>query len=701
MDDLKLDHDVALKKCLTVINRHKDNGRRASAASARLSAVVRKSEGDEDWFYQSIYESYEQHCQEEKLIDFNEVLLRTYELFVHHPEVLQRYRRQFQYIHVDEFQDTNGVQYGIVRLLVDGPAHPNTGPEPQKIHHQAGPSLFVVGDDDQAIYGFRGAKADIMQQVGRDYPGCALIKLEQNYRSTHTILRAANSVINMNKIRLGKSLWTGKESHLDEKVHVFKADNEFKEAEYVASEILKRTSNGPDGVRRKHIHMRAKENEKRDFSLSDVAILVRKRVQIMPLERALLQSRIPYRIRGGHNFYQRDEVQQVLMYLKLIENRHNNVAFQKVVNFPPRGVTTKLLAEVEEYAATEGVSLWDAAVAVTQRAFDPSTPVDGGGLESAESGAESDSDSDVDNSKSTTDAATKAKASAKVKKPKRVKAKPVSKTVLQLADFLRTVDQMHALTDRIPVDEAVKVAIVQSGVYGHYITASLKPTKQSAIHARRVEHLAEFAALVDLRSGASVFEDHDWIVRYNGTLDAADLDSIRARSVKRDALDRTPMQVFLDETAFDEDHTDKISNTSAHRAVQIFTIHGVKGLEFPVVFLCGAEEGILPFANTRNGTVAAQLARLSIQKSLALEEEDSPFANDDDVKRGSATNTTSSADKAVEESRRLFYVALTRAREVLYITHAATRQQDGLPRKTRRSMFLDELDEDVIANAKL
>lgn len=674
---MKLDYDAALKKCLQVINRHKDNGRRAHAASVRLG----DTKNDEDWLYQRVYEAYEKHCIDKKLIDFNEVLLRTYELFVRHPEVLQRYRRQFEYIHVDEFQDTNGVQYCIVKLLVDGPAHPKTNSFAEPFRQ--GPSLFVVGDDDQAIYGFRGAKADIMQQVGRDYPHCALIKLEQNYRSTHTILRAANSVINMNKIRLGKLLWTGKEAHVDEKVHVYKADSEFDEADYVASEILKRTSAGLDGAHRKHTHTRAKVNEKRDFSLADVAILVRTRIQIMTLERALLQNRIPYRIRGGHSFYQKEEVQQVLMYLKLVEDRHNNVAFQRIVNFPPRGVTTKLLEEVEAYASTEGVSLWDAAVALTQRALNPTTPVDGAALEVAEGGADTDSDTDTD-----TVVSKESKTKSKVKKPKKVKAKAVPKTVLQLTEFLRTIDHIHALTDRLHVHEAVKVAIMQSGVHEYYVAGSLKPTKQSTIHERKVEHLSDFAALVDARGDIGGFEDNNWTERYNNTVAVSDLDSIRVPNVKRDALNRTPMQVFLDETTFDEDHSDKISNTTAHRAVQIFTIHGVKGLEFPVVFLCGAEEGILPISNARNRTAAAE---------LAAEEVSIP-----DI-RG-ANSTISYADKVEEESRRLFYVALTRAREVLYITHAATRKNFSAPfrkpPKISRSRFLDEMDQDVILNAK-
>jgi len=343
-----------------------------------------------------MYDIYEKHCKREKLIDFNEVLLRTQELFMYRPRILERYRKQFEYVHVDEFQDTNGVQYSIIKLLISGQdairnssASANTASThstsstliPTQIVPSAleanvtspGPTLFVVGDDDQAIYGFRGAKADIMQRVCRDYPHSRLIKLEQNYRSTHTILRAANSVISKNNIRLGKSLWTHKPHESDEKVHIFRAKSEYEEADFVSHEILRRISAGPDAIKlRKKVDARLPNPlEKRSFGLNDVAILVRTRVQFVALEQSLLHNGIPYILRGGSNFYTREEIQYVLMYLKLLLNRHNNHAFEKIANFPARGVTPTIMLEVKEFASAHNLSMWDAATEMTQRVLNP------------------------------------------------------------------------------------------------------------------------------------------------------------------------------------------------------------------------------------------------------------------------------------------------------------------------------------------
>ena len=742
-----LDFGVAVDRCISYINKRKDNGIRASTAKKNaiftpdVSTWVRKkypsNKDAQQAFFLLMYDIYEKHCKREKLIDFNEVLLRTQELFMYRPKIVERYRKQFQYIHVDEFQDTNGVQYSIIKLLISGPDAlrnstasvgnasntPSTDPNTQtRVVPSAleanvtspGPSLFVVGDDDQAIYGFRGAKADIMQRVGRDYPHSRLIKLEQNYRSTHTILRAANSVINKNKIRLGKSLWTHKHHELDEKVHIFQAKSEYEEADFVSHEILRRISNGPDAITlRKNVDARvAKTDEKRSFGLNDVAILVRTRIQFNALEQSLLHNGIPYILRGGSNFYTREEIQYVLMYLKLLQNRHNNHAFAKIANFPARGVTPMVMLEVEEFATANNMSMWDAATELTQRALNPdyvSAPLSVASvvevdkdIVSADASKKSFSESaagakevdwmanlfaEIDATVSETVDITPTLKGEKAKKAKKVKAekvKPPPKAILHLAEFLKMIDSLDTLTARLPVNDMVKLTITQSGVYDYYHKGSQKDTKLAVKYLNRVINLQELGAVVDERF--EMRREDDWVKKFSAPVEGSNFDARRAEKVKLDPLGRTPLQVFLEDVNFDDDHHNHVraenGTTTSRKAVQIFTIHGVKGLEFPVVFLCGAEEGILPFRNADKGGSA---------------END----NDNDIQDPEEVEARG-VDKGIEESRRLFYVGVTRARELLFISHATSRMKDGLINgNVRPSMFLFELDKDALVKAQM
>ena len=270
-----------------------------------------------------IYRAYEQACNTAGVIDFAELLLRTHELLRDNQELLAHYQNRFQAILVDEFQDTNAIQYAWIRLLAGNHA-----------------SIMAVGDDDQSIYGWRGAKVENIQKFSQDFPNTQIIRLEQNYRSTETILNAANALINNNSARMGKHLWTqGKEG---EKIVLYGAFNELDEARFVAERI---------GLLLKEPLREA----------SEVAILYRSNAQSRVLEEALLRAGIAYRIHGGVRFFERAEIKDTLAYLRLLANADDDTAFERVVNFPTRGIGEKTLEELRSIARTESISLWQAS----------------------------------------------------------------------------------------------------------------------------------------------------------------------------------------------------------------------------------------------------------------------------------------------------------------------------------------------------
>ncbi|OGV51091.1 MAG: DNA helicase II [Legionellales bacterium RIFCSPHIGHO2_12_FULL_42_9] len=274
----------------------------------------------------AIYHAYEQACATAGIIDFAELLLRTHELLRDNKELLAHYQQRFQAILVDEFQDTNAIQYAWIRLLAGDKA-----------------SVMAVGDDDQSIYGWRGAKVENIQKFPHDFPNTQIIRLEQNYRSTETILNAANALINNNQGRLGKELWT--KSKEGEKIVLYGAFNELDEARFVAERIS----------------MVMSEAGRKP---SDVAILYRSNAQSRVLEEALLRAGIPYRIHGGVRFFERAEIKDTLAYLRLVANRADDTAFERVVNFPVRGIGEKTLEALRLLAKTHQISLWDASLRV-------------------------------------------------------------------------------------------------------------------------------------------------------------------------------------------------------------------------------------------------------------------------------------------------------------------------------------------------
>ena len=268
-----------------------------------------------------IYAAYEAACARAGVIDFAELLLRALDLWRDNPGVLEHYQRRFRHVLVDEFQDTNAVQYAWLRLLAQG-----------------GASLMVVGDDDQSIYGWRGARIENIHQYGRDFSDVQTIRLEQNYRSTAGILKAANALIANNQGRLGKELWT--EGEHGEPISLYAAFNEYDEARYVVESISEALRK--DGLKR-----------------SEIAVLYRSNAQSRVLEEALLREKIPYRIYGGQRFFERAEIKNAMAYLRLLDGRGNDAALERVINLPPRGIGEKTVEGLREFAREHQVSLWE------------------------------------------------------------------------------------------------------------------------------------------------------------------------------------------------------------------------------------------------------------------------------------------------------------------------------------------------------
>jgi DNA helicase-2/ATP-dependent DNA helicase PcrA len=301
------------------INQNKDEGMRPKSLKDGNDPTRRQ--------FIKLYQDYEEACQRAGVVDFAELLLRAFELWRDQPELLGHYRRRFQHVLIDEFQDTNTIQYSWVKLLVGSEGAP-----------------FAVGDDDQSIYRWRGARVENLQTFRRDFPQAKLVRLEQNYRSTGTILEAANALIANNSGRLGKNLWTS--GSKGETIKLYAAFNERDEAEFVLQRIKDWVAAG--GQRR------------------DIAILYRSNAQSRVFEEVFLSARIPYKVYGGLRFFERAEIKDALAYLRLVSNRNDDTSFERVVNLPARGIGSKSIDSLREQARAMNSSLWTAAQACIQ-----------------------------------------------------------------------------------------------------------------------------------------------------------------------------------------------------------------------------------------------------------------------------------------------------------------------------------------------
>ncbi len=316
--DLELDETQwPVRQVAAFINGSKEAGQRAAHIDPGHNPYVETM--------LKVYRAYERQCQQLGLVDFAELLLRAHELWLKNPPLLAHYQRRYRHILVDEFQDTNSLQYAWLRVLAGG-----TG------------RLFVVGDDDQSIYGWRGARVENIQRFSEDFAGVRVIRLEQNYRSTATILKAANTLIAHNSGRMGKQLWTDGEQ--GEPIRIYRAFNELEEADFVCRQVESWLEAG--GGR------------------DEIAVLYRSNAQSRVIEQALLRHGIPYRVHGGLRFYERAEIKDVLAYLRLLLNRDDDASFDRVINNPPRGIGARTLEQIRAEALRRGVSLWVAARAL-------------------------------------------------------------------------------------------------------------------------------------------------------------------------------------------------------------------------------------------------------------------------------------------------------------------------------------------------
>jgi DNA helicase II / ATP-dependent DNA helicase PcrA len=469
-----------------------------------------------------LYEAYEDACRRNGVVDFAELLLRSHELWKDVPGLVDHYRSRFGHVLVDEFQDTNTIQYSWLKTLAGATSIP-----------------FVVGDDDQSIYRWRGARVENLQQFRRDFPGVQLCRLEQNYRSTGTILAAANAIIAMNSGRIGKKLWT--EGGKGEPIRLYRAYNERDEAEFVVNQIRDWVSRG--GNRR------------------DTAILYRSNAQSRVFEEYLLAARIPYRVYGGLRFFERQEIKDALAYLRLIANRDDDASFDRVVNLPTRGIGARTLEVLRAHAKANELSLWRSSTACTD-----------------ELGA---------------------------------------KATASLQAFLALVEKLDADTQGLPLHEQVDHVIQASGLAGHYQRD--KADKGEA----RLENLEE------LVSAARGFEPEDG--------------------------DMPPLASFLSHAVLESGEGQA---EAWEDCVQMMTLHSAKGLEFPVVFLCGLEDGLFPH-----------------QRSIA------------DL-------------QGLEEERRLCYVGTTRAMRRLYLTYAEQRRMHGVDSYGAPSRFIAEIPAELVEEVR-
>ncbi|HFE9238033.1 TPA: DNA helicase PcrA [Streptococcus agalactiae] len=473
------------------------------------------------------YKAYQEELRRSEAMDFDDLIMMTLRLFDQNKDVLAYYQQRYQYIHVDEYQDTNHAQYQLVKLLAS-----------------RFKNICVVGDADQSIYGWRGADMQNILDFEKDYPQAKVVLLEENYRSTKKILQAANNVINHNKNRRPKKLWTQNDE--GEQIVYHRANNEQEEAVFVASTI--------DNI--------VREQGK---NFKDFAVLYRTNAQSRTIEEALLKSNIPYTMVGGTKFYSRKEIRDVIAYLNILANTSDNISFERIVNEPKRGVGPGTLEKIRSFAYEQNMSLLDASSNVMM------SPLKG----------------------------------------------KAAQAVWDLANLILT---LRSKLDSLTVTEITENLLDKTG----YLEAlQVQNTLESQA---RIENIEEFLSVT------KNFDDNPEITVEGET-----------------GLDR--LSRFLNDLALIADTDDSATETAD---VTLMTLHAAKGLEFPVVFLIGMEEGVFPL-------------------SRAIEDADE-----------------------LEEERRLAYVGITRAEQILFLTNANTRTLFGKTSYNRPTRFIREIDDELI-----
>lgn len=501
------------------INGKKDEGLRPSHIDAYHDPVTKT--------YLQLYTAYQEACDRAGLVDFAEILLRAHELLRDNKFVREHYQARFKHILVDEFQDTNNIQYAWLRMMAGPDCH-----------------VMIVGDDDQSIYGWRGAKVENIEKFTLEFPSVNTIRLEQNYRSTKTILEASNTLIANNTERMGKELWT--DGNVGEPISVYSAYNELDEARFAVNKIKEWQENGG--------------------ALNDAAMLYRNNAQSRVLEEALIQAGLPYRIYGGMRFFERQEIRDALSYLRLMANRNDDAAFERVVNTPTRGLGDKTLETIRRAARDRGCTMWEASLAMLDEQVLP------------------------------------------------------GRAAGALSRFVELITALEDDTLEMPLHEQTDHVIKYSGLFAMY--EQEKGEKSKA----RIENLEE------LVTATRQFEKPE------------------------EAEEMSLLTAFLTHAALEagEGQADEFED-----AVQLMTLHSAKGLEFPLVFMVGVEEGMFP-------------SQMSAEEAGRLEEE-----------------------------RRLCYVGMTRAMQKLYITYAEMRRLYGQDKYHKPSRFIRELPETCLDEVRM
>ena len=531
----------------------KEDGQRPGDVVARDEETRKKVE---------LYALYEEQCQREGVVDFGELMLRSYEVLRDNDPVREHYQRRFKHILIDEFQDTNRLQYAWIKMFSTPPLEGLT---------PSGNAVFAVGDDDQSIYAFRGARVGNMADFVREFRVQHQIKLEQNYRSVSNILDSANQLISHNTHRLGKNLRT--DAGAGEPVRVYEAVSDFAEAQWMVDEM--------------------KQLAREDMPKSEMAVLYRSNAQSRVVETALFNAAMPYRVYGGLRFFERAEIKHALAYLRLLENANDDTSFLRVVNFPPRGIGARSIEQLQDVARSSGCSLHDAVSAVTGRA-----------------GA-------------------------------------------AIGGFVAKLDVMRERSEGMTLSQIIELVLEHSGLVEHY--------RAEREGQDRVENLEELVSAAQSFVSIEGF-GRDAVAR---TVDAQG--QPLTQSPASQGID--PALPVLDEPlAPDADTGETMSPLAAflthaalesgdnqaqagQDAVQLMTVHAAKGLEFDCVFITGMEEGLFPHENSMSDR------------------------------------------DGLEEERRLMYVAITRARKRLYLSHSQTRMLHGQTRYNLKSRFFEELPE--------
>ncbi len=542
-----------------------------------------------------LYALYEEQCQREGVVDFGELMLRSYELLRDNEPIRAHYQRRFQHILIDEFQDTNRLQYAWIKMLAGGKnTLKNTSSARSDDEFKPTGSVMAVGDDDQSIYAFRGARVGNMADFVREFKVEHQIKLEENYRSGSNILDSANELISHNSKRLGKNLRTSQGP--GEPVRVVESTSDYAEAAWMVDEMKQLTKG---------------DNADNSFLKKEVAVLYRSNAQSRVIETALFNAAMPYRVYGGLRFFERAEIKHALAYLRLLENPRDDTSFLRVLNFPPRGIGARSIEQLQDAARAAGCSLCDAVSLVSGKA-----------------GA-------------------------------------------NIGAFVAKIDVLREQTQGATLREIIELLLDHSGLIEHY-----KADREGADRIENLEELVNAAEsfvtiegfgrsavalpVDDKAPSASPNTASNALTQSPASQSLTETEANFAASAATDAaLDAefatgetmSPLNAFLTHAALESGDNQA---QAGQDAIQLITVHASKGLEFDCVFIGGMEEGLFPHENSLNDA------------------------------------------GGLEEERRLMYVAITRARKRLYLSHSQTRMLHGQTRYNLKSRFFDELPEDAL-----